>query len=271
VNILEILTAGQGGQVVGNLAQSFGLDRKQAADVLTAVVPELAFNMERQSFNRGGLADLVDALGKADYSKVLTPDAPLTTPAVTEAGVEALDTLVWSKDRSRTIAHRAARASGVDEAVIRQMLPSIAALVMGGVATKAGGSLQTLAGEVGASPVAKAASIDIGDQKPLPIPGERPGLGRVGSPYGDLPDIIRRGGTRVPGGEAPRSPAGRGNGGDVPLPEGGVSLDKIIRDVLGGTVGFQSKGVIGWIVRFILVRWGWNFIQSILRRLLTGR
>ena len=34
MNILEILTAGQGGAVVGNLAQSFGLDRQQAAAVL---------------------------------------------------------------------------------------------------------------------------------------------------------------------------------------------------------------------------------------------
>ncbi len=53
MNLLEVLTAGQGGQIVSNLAQSFGIDRQQAADVLGAVVPELAYNMERQSFNRG--------------------------------------------------------------------------------------------------------------------------------------------------------------------------------------------------------------------------
>ncbi len=152
MNILEVLTAGQGGQVVGNLAQSFGIDRKQAADVLTAVVPELAYNMERQSFNRGGLADLVSALGQADYSKALAPGAPLTSPGVKEAGIEALDTLLWSKDRSRTVAHRAARASGVDESLVRQMLPSIAAIVMGGIASKAGGTLSTIASEVGAAP-----------------------------------------------------------------------------------------------------------------------
>lgn len=270
MNILEVLTAGQGGQVVANLAQSFGLDRKQAAAVLSAVVPELAFNIERQSFNRGGLADLVTALGKADYGNVLTPNASLSAPGVQEAGVQALDTVLWSKDRSRTVAHRAARTSGVDEALIRQMLPAIAALVMGAIASKAGGTLQNIAGEVGAAPIAKAADISVGDQRPLPMPGERPGLGRSRNPYGDLPDIIRRGGTRIPGGTQ-RTPAGRNDDGGIQLPEGGVSLDKIIRDILGGVVGFQSKGVIGWIVRFILVRWGWSFIQSILRRLLTGR
>jgi hypothetical protein len=273
VNILEILTAGQGGRVVGNLSQSFGLDRKQTADVLAAVVPELSYNMERQSFNRGGIADLVAALGRADYEKTLAADAPLTSPAVEKAGIEALDTVLWSKDRSRTVAHRAARETGVDENLIKQMLPAIAALVFGGIDSKTGNTLQAIAGEVGASPAPRAPEIDIGDQRPLPVPGDRPGPARKTNPYGDLSDIIRRGGTRIPDGgstPAPRAPSG-GNGGKIQLPQGGGSLDKIIRDLLGGAAGFQSKGILGWIIRYFLVRWGWNFIQSILRRLLGGR
>jgi hypothetical protein len=270
VNILEILTAGQGGQVVGNLAQSFGIDRQKAAEVMAAVIPELAYNMERQSFNRGGLADLVDTLGKADYAKALAPDAPLTSPGIKDAGIEALDTVLWSKDRSRTVAHRAARESGVDENLIKQMLPAIAAILMGGIDSKARGALETIGSEVGV-PVT-AANIDVGDQRPLPVPGDRPrGIGRANNPYGDLSDIIRRGGKSLPGGiEAPRAPSG-GNGGRVTLPQNGGSLDTIIRDVLGGIAGFQSKGIVGWIIRYFLVRWGWSFVQSILRRLLTGR
>jgi hypothetical protein len=269
VNILETLTAGEGGKVVENLAQSFGVDRAQAASVLSAVVPELAWNMERQSFNRGGLADMVAALGRADYAKTLGPGVKLSSPQVEQAGIEALDTLLWSKDRSRTVAHRAARETGVDENVIKGMLPAIAALLLGGIDQKAGGTLRTVANEVGV-PVAQAANIGVGDQKPLPIPGERPGFGRSSNPYGDLSDIIRQGGKRIPGGAPQRAPTG-GRGGGIELPPGGGNLDKIIRDVLGGTAGFQSKGIIGWIIRYFLVRWGWTFIQSILRRLLRGR
>lgn len=272
MNILEILTAGQGGQVVGNLAKSFGIDRQQAAGVLEAVIPELSRNMERQSFNRGGLADLVAALGKANYEKALAPNAPLTSPGIKEAGIEALDTVLWSKDRSRTVAHRAARESGVNENLIKEMLPAIAAIVMGGIDSKARGALATIGNEVGA-PIAKAADIDIGDQRPLPVPGDRPGIGRANNPYGDLSDIIRRGGKSIPGGGKPRAPRAPSdnNGGGIQLPPGGGSLDTVIRDLLGGIAGFQSKGVIGWIIRYFVVRWGWSFVQSILRRLLTGR
>ena len=272
-NILEILTAGQGGQVVDNLARSFGLDQAQAASVLAAVVPELAWNMERQSFNRGGLADMVSALGRADYTKALSAAVPLSSPEVQQEGVDALDTMLWSKDRSRTVAHRAARETGVDENIIKTMMPAIASVLLGGIDQKAGATFRNIATEVGA-PVPKAANIGVGDQQPLPVPGERPGMGRSRNPYGDLSDIIRRGGKSIPGGGPPRAPAGggnRGGGTSIDLPQGGVSLDKVIRDVLGGIAGFQSNSVIGWIIRYFLVRWGWNFIQSILRRLLRGR
>lgn len=289
MNILEILTAGQGGEVVGNLARSFGLDREQSAAVLGAVVPELTRAMERNSFNRGGIADLVATLGQADYQTVLAPGTPLGSPEVQSSGIDVLDTVLWSKDRSRGLAHRAARASGVDEALIRQMLPAIAALVMGGLSSKAGGTLDTILTQLRgmpqsplpvpseapvrrshvstpAPPAPRSGGIDVGQQRPLPVPGERPGLGRDRNPYGDLSDIIRRGGVKLPR----TKPAPVPGGGGIELPPGG-GLDSIIRDVLGGILGFQSKGVIGWIIRLIVVRWGWGFIQSILRRLLLGR
>ncbi|RUO97973.1 DUF937 domain-containing protein [Hyphomicrobium sp.] len=93
---------------------------------------------------------------------------------------------------------------------------------------------------------------------PLPIPGDNiPGLGRRNrypspepdqddNPYSRLPDIVRRGGERVPG------------------PDGG-SLENIIRSILGNLLGSNS-GVIGTMIRLFLVRW----IVSLLRRVLGG-
>lgn len=274
MNIVEVLTAGQGGQVVANLAKSYGLDRAQSAAVLDAVVPELTRALERQSFNRGGIADLVAALGRADYAKVLAPDAALSNPDVKSAGIEALDTMLWSKDRSRNVAHRAARQSGVDEALIRQMLPAIGALVMGALSSKAGGALDSVAqqfgGLDGGPAEAGTGRSGVGNQQRLPLPGERPRLQRDSNPYGDLSDVIRRGGTKLPRSQTPNTPRAP-NGGGLELPQGDGNLETVIRDLLGGILGFQNKGVIGWIIRLIIVRWGWGFIQSILRRLLLGR
>jgi len=55
------------------------------------------------------------------------------------------------------------------------------------------------------------------------------------------------------------------------LPWQVITARLMLATCLGGVLGFQSKGIIGWIVRLILVRWGWGFLQSILRRIFLGR
>lgn len=96
--------------------------------------------------------------------------------------------------------------------------------------------------------------IDAGN--PLPVPGDTiPGVGRRNrypqpgqddNPYSRLPDIVRRGGERVPG------------------PDGG-SLEGVIRSILGNLLGSNS-GVVGTMIKLFLVRW----IVSLVRRFLAG-
>ena len=98
---------------------------------------------------------------------------------------------------------------------------------------------------------------------PLPIPGDNiPGLGRSNrypdpqsepedNPYSRLPDIVRRGGQRVPG------------------PDGG-SLENIIRSILGNLLGSNS-GVIGTMIKLFLVRWLVSFVRRILAGAVGGR
>jgi hypothetical protein len=107
-----------------------------------------------------------------------------------------------------------------------------------------------------AAPSVPRGPIDAGN--PLPVPGDNiPGLGRSSrypgpdaepddNPYSRLPDIVRRGGQRVPG------------------PEGG-SLENIIRSILGNLLGSNS-GVIGTMIKLFLIRW----LASLVRRILSG-
>jgi len=109
------------------------------------------------------------------------------------------------------------------------------------------------------TPGAPRGPIDAG--RPLPITGDNiPGLGRSNrypgpdaepedNPYSRLPDIVRRGGQRVPG------------------PDGGSSgsLEDIIRSILGNLLGSNS-GVIGTMIKLFLVRW----VVSLVRRILGG-
>lgn len=98
-------------------------------------------------------------------------------------------------------------------------------------------------------------------QSPLPVPEDDvPGMGpHKDNPYGDLSDILRRGGFRIPGGGAGPQSAPSSGGGDF--------LSNIVRNVLGNVLGFQKGGIISWIIRFILLQWGAKFLKSVLGRL----
>ena len=94
----------------------------------------------------------------------------------------------------------------------------------------------------------------VGSGSPLPIPGDDiPGINNeTPSRFPQLPDVIRRGGTQVPG------------------PSGG-SLEDIIRSILGNLLGFKNGGVLSWIVNLLLSKWFLGFVMRIVRRMLTGR
>jgi hypothetical protein len=49
------------------------------------------------------------------------------------------------------------------------------------------------------------------------------------------------------------------------------SLASVIRNIIGSLLGFGSKGVVGWIVRLILIRYGWRILAWVVRRVFLGR
>ncbi|MGE0697834.1 MAG: DUF937 domain-containing protein [Hyphomicrobiaceae bacterium] len=81
---------------------------------------------------------------------------------------------------------------------------------------------------------------DTSEPFPLPGPGERD------NPYGDLSDILRR----------------RGAGTSGPSADSG--LWSLVRSILGGALGFGGRGIFGWLVQLIVMRWGWRLLQRIL-------
>lgn len=282
MRIEDLLAQAQGGDALGNLARSFGIAPDQAEAVVNSVLPQLERRMERNTLSRGGVADLVEILGRAGGGGFIDRTEAIGDPNVARFGIDALENILGNKDQSRAVAARAARASGISEELIKQMLPVIAAMVMGALAKGAGGTLGEILGKItGAggrpapsqvprapapSPLPKlpetgagwtGGSTTYGDS-PLPIPGDDiPGLGRNASnPYSDLSDIIRKGGTSLPGGGA----AG-----------GGGALSTIIRSLLGALLGFQSRGIVGWLVRLVVVRWGWGILRWLIGHVLLRR
>lgn len=300
LDIIEIIRSADSGGRLDALARSYGLEPVQLQALLVTVFLALAQRLEANTLSRGGVADLVAELSRPEHARLIDDPRIGTEREASDAGVRVLDTVFGDKAQSRALAARASAQTGVSQDLIQKLLPILASLIMGALAKGSQGGLQDILkrlpelgqggggmapppsrrGSNGQSdgarsrpardPSPSGGDIDYGQDGPLPLPGSRiPGVnapddisydgrppqtrsgsGGYGSgPLGDLPDVIRRGGVKVDG----------------------DPLSGMVRSVLGSLLGFQSKGLMGWIVRLIVVRWVWGLLRGILGRAFGGR
>lgn len=305
MQIENILKHAQGGAAFDNLAAAFGVNPAQAAPAIATMLEALSRRIERNTLSRAGLADVVALLGTPAAGHAYADPQSLASPVTAAIGNHVLDVLIGDKDTSRAIAQRASRTSGLDEAVLKKMLPAVASMMIGGLQREAipsfadrFGGIPGLGVSAGGSPLPMPGD-DIPDQdadwrrstgngtgpgpgtgtdnprrepldlprpggsgggmggatggSPLPIPGDSiPGLDTP-SRFPQLPDVVRRGGSQIPG------------------PQGG-SLEEIIRSILGGLLGFQGGGgFFSWLIKIIFSRWflsiaGWFLSRMFGRR-----
>lgn len=299
MDIIDIIRTADSGGRLEALARSYGLEPVQLQALLITVIPALAQRLEANTLSRGGVADLVAELSRPEHARLIDDPRTGTERQAADAGVRVLDVVFGDKAQSRALAARASAQTGVSQDLIQKLLPILASLIMGALAKGSQGGLQDIlkrlpelgqgGGETAPPPSRRRSDgqsdgarsrparepsipgddMEIGQESPLPLPGSRiPGVnapddgsyerrphtgsgsdGYGSGPLGDLPDVIRRGGVKVDG----------------------DPLSGMVRSVLGSLLGFQSKGLLGWIVRLIVVRWGWGLLRGILGRALGGR
>ncbi len=263
MNIADAFRGPQGEQLLGALARANDIDGRQAVAAVESLLPAVLYGLERNTLSRGGLADLLKALGSGHHVNYLDPNQIGSSPMV-EDGNKILSHIIGSESRIDGVVARAAADSGLSGTVLRTVLPTLAALVLGWLFNSgkgalgdvlnrlprvnegAGGGMLPLPGSPGGSSLPRSGSggpLTIPDIKDINLPS-----GRGDNPYGDLGDVLRR--------------QGGGSGG----------LAQVIRNILGGLLGFGNNGgIISWVIRFIVMRWGWTFLKFVLRRLFVGR
>jgi hypothetical protein len=160
---------GTGGAGLGDLAAALGLSAGEVALLMAAMGPALAPAVRLRTLSRGGLADLVAALGRAARAARPTGAALVSGKACAE--VQAiLAAVVGEREHVRALAARAAAETGIGESTVVRVLPSLVAFAIADLAARADG---------GIGPILKRIP-------PL-------GSAACGSPYADLAGVLRRG------------------------------------------------------------------------------
>lgn len=129
------------------LASQLGIPHDQAQRGAEALLPSLLTGMGQRNEGSAasGAAELdsrLVALGGAGLAdNVIGPE-----PTDVEKGNELLGGILGSKDASRQVANQASQHSGLDPALLKQMLPILAMLVAGHLARRSGGQPGGLGG-----------------------------------------------------------------------------------------------------------------------------
>ena len=132
MQITDILALAGG---LAPIARQLGITETQAASGAEALLPAVLGGFQKQAQDAGGLDTLLSRLGGADLPRT----AGDLGPGDTDRGNDVLGQIFGSKDVSRTVAQHAAANSGLDPALLKQMLPLLAALAAGFMSRMNGG------------------------------------------------------------------------------------------------------------------------------------
>nr|WP_298897043.1 DUF937 domain-containing protein [uncultured Altererythrobacter sp.] len=139
---------------IGSIAQELGIDESTARTAAGALLPAIVAGMGRSATSGsgsdplGGLGSLAGAiLGGGGGGLLESVLAPKPTP--TQQGNDILGAIFGSKDVSRSVAGEVAGITGLDEGLLKQMLPLLA-MAAAGYLAKGGGQS---GGRSGGSPL----------------------------------------------------------------------------------------------------------------------
>lgn len=209
----SLLLSAQGGRLVANLSDRFGLTEEQITSAIDALAPALAIGLNRAAEEPQVFEKAVGAMaGASRYSFFDEPEAAQSQDSV-DLGRDLLNEMFGSPAATGQVLQAAARESGVRADLLGQILPILVSVLLSGL-TKSlenkglGGLLGQLAGS-GALGSILEQILGGGAGRPTSEPEPAPRRGGSGGLLGALLGALF-GGRR-----APPQASGRGQGGGV--------------------------------------------------------
>ena len=122
----DMLSQAQNGQVIGNIAQQFGLSSEQAEDAVRTMLPVLTRSINTNIQSRSGLESLLRALGSGRHERYFDDASTLNDPTTVADGEAILRHILGSDRQTRALATQASYATGIGGGLLEQLLPHLA-------------------------------------------------------------------------------------------------------------------------------------------------
>jgi len=204
--IEDILVSAQGGKLIDNLAQSFGLSPEQIRSAISALAPALALGLKNAASNPEILNKVVDGLAHPTHAAAFVDHSVACCEQTATLGQGAITQLFGSNSAAGQVAQIAARDAGVRPDILTQLLPVLASIVFGGLSKSLnekglGPILGQIAGGGGLEAILGQLAGGGGAPAPRPQAPQAPAGGGLGGLLGGILGSLL-------GGGAPRGPAG---------------------------------------------------------------
>ena len=123
---------------IDSMARELNIDQRTAQTAAGALLPAIVAGMGRTSSGStglGGLGSVIGGLGGGGLLESVLGGGPTDT----SKGNDILGTIFGGKETSRGVASEVSAITGIDEGLLKKMLPILAMAVAGYMAKQAGG------------------------------------------------------------------------------------------------------------------------------------
>ena len=253
-NLYQIIQGAQGGQAIDNLAQQFGLSSEQADAAVKSLIPALSTGFMTKAAQPGGYGEILGAMGDDQHRQAYADPATAQDPSIQQKGGDVVSSIFGNSAIINQVAEQASRFTGIPAATLVQMLPVIASMVVGGVATTMhnqgmGGLLGQLATMAEQGGFGNILGQFTGGAQPAGTPGAAQG-GGLGGMFGSILGSFLGGAGQPGAGQTPgAAPAGM-----PPAMQAGMdALSKMFQPGVqplpgqtpGGDLGDQISSILG--------------------------
>jgi hypothetical protein len=231
MTLFDMMQSAQNGQAMQNLARQYGLSQQQTQSAIEALLPAFSMGLQRQTQDPYAFGNLAQMMTASPFGRIYDADGDGIPDNARAAGTDVLSQLFGSKEVSQAVAAQAAATSGVSQAILKQMLPVIASMVMGGLFKSA--NSQGMGGILGQ--FAEMMRGQMPGMQPAPQPRQQPQM-----PSNPLEAIL---GGLFGNAQAPSGGQTQGGGpfGGGQMPGGQMSSDQMG----GGVLGQILTGMLG--------------------------
>ena len=140
--LYEMLANAQNGQAVELMARQFNLSQQQAQLAMEALLPAFSQGLKRNAADPYGVGSFLQALSTGQHAGYYEDAARAVSPEGVAEGNGILGHLFGSRELSRAVAAQAAQATGIQQDILKQMLPVLASMIMVGLFKQSTGQTQ---------------------------------------------------------------------------------------------------------------------------------